>query len=115
MNVCTDRTQSRQIKSFIPLAIPTKMQKNLHGHNDYMQIFLFLKQTFSESLNFFFFLNTFLCVLRNFAACLTKRCNMEEINERKEETGTGQQYAELFCDFMFKRLFGSEANKDVLR
>ena len=22
---------------------------------------------------------------------------MEEINERKEETGTGQQYAELFC------------------
>ena len=39
---------------------------------------------------------------------------MEEINERKEETGTGQQYAELLCDFMFKRLFGSEANKDVL-
>ena len=72
------------------------MQKNLHGHNGHMQIFLFLKQTFSESLNFFFFLNTFLCVLRNFAACLTKRCNMEEINERKEETGTGQQYAELF-------------------
>ena len=26
----------------------------------------------------------------------------------------GQKYAELLCDFMFKRLFGSEANKDVL-
>jgi hypothetical protein len=39
---------------------------------------------------------------------------MEEIKERKEETGTGQLYAELLCDFMFKRLFGSEANKDVL-
>ena len=39
---------------------------------------------------------------------------MIEINEKKEETGTGQQYAELLCDFMFKRLFGSEANKDVL-
>ena len=23
-------------------------------------------------------------------------------------------YANLLCDFMFKRLFGSEANKDVL-
>ena len=33
------------------------MQKNLHGHNGRMQIFLFLKQTFSKSLNFFFFLN----------------------------------------------------------
>ena len=29
--------------------------------------------------------------LRNFATCFTKPCNMEEINERKEETGTGQQ------------------------
>ena len=27
---------------------------------------------------------------------------------------SGQVYAELLCDFMFKRLFGSEANKDVL-
>ena len=27
---------------------------------------------------------------------------------------SGQRYAELLCDFMFKRLFGSEANKDVL-
>ena len=27
----------------------------------------------------------------------------------------GQKYAELLCDFMFKRLFGSEANKDVLK
>ena len=25
-----------------------------------------------------------------------------------------KKYAELLCDFMFKRLFGSEANKDVL-
>jgi hypothetical protein len=39
---------------------------------------------------------------------------MEEVKENKKETGTGQQYAELLCDFMFKRLFGSEANKDVL-
>ena len=27
---------------------------------------------------------------------------------------SGKVYAELLCDFMFKRLFGSEANKDVL-
>ena len=27
---------------------------------------------------------------------------------------SGKRYAELLCDFMFKRLFGSEANKDVL-
>ena len=27
---------------------------------------------------------------------------------------SGQEYAELLCDFMFKRLFGSEENKDVL-
>ncbi len=32
------------------------MRKNLHEHNGHMQIFLFLKQTFSKSLNFFFFL-----------------------------------------------------------
>ena len=25
-----------------------------------------------------------------------------------------KEYAQLQCDFMFKRLFGSEANKDVL-
>ena len=31
----------------------------------------------------------------------------------KEKRG-GQVYADLLCDFMFKRLFGSEANKDVL-
>jgi predicted transposase/invertase (TIGR01784 family) len=36
------------------------MQKNLHGHNGHMQIFLFLKQTFSKSLNFFFFFKHFL-------------------------------------------------------
>lgn len=31
----------------------------------------------------------------------------------QQKTG-GQVYAELLCDFMFKRLFGSEENKDVL-
>lgn len=31
---------------------------------------------------------------------------------KKEKSG--QVYAELLCDFMFKRLFGSESNKDVL-
>ena len=36
-----------------------------------------------------------------------------EVLDRHEEMG-GQRYAELLCDFMFKRLFGSEANKDVL-
>lgn len=30
----------------------------------------------------------------------------------QQKTG-GQVYAELLCDFMFKRLFGSEENKDV--
>lgn len=39
--------------------------------------------------------------------------------ERKKEKfqvrlQLGKVYAEMFCDFMFKRLFGSEANKDVL-
>lgn len=33
-----------------------------------------------------------------------------QIQETKEE----KAYAELLCDFMFKRLFGSEENKDVL-
>ena len=31
-----------------------------------------------------------------------------------KEKRVGQVYADLLCDFMFKRLFGSEANKDVL-
>ena len=39
---------------------------------------------------------------------------MDESKVKNEETRTRQQYAELLCDFMFKRLFGSEANKDVL-
>lgn len=34
-------------------------------------------------------------------------------NEKKKGR-TGQKYAELLSDFMFKRLFGSEANKDIL-
>ena len=33
---------------------------------------------------------------------------------KNSENRSGQKYAELLCDFMFKRLFGSEANKDVL-
>ena len=37
-----------------------------------------------------------------------------EVMKNKEESRSGQKYAELLCDFMFKRLFGSEANKDVL-
>lgn len=37
-----------------------------------------------------------------------------EIGLKKQEKVSGQRYAELLCDFMFKRLFGSEANKDVL-
>ena len=53
-------------------------------------------------------------VLRNFVAGLTKCFIMGEIQVRDKVERTGQQYAELLCDFMFKRLFGSEANKDVL-
>ena len=34
--------------------------------------------------------------------------------ENVEKKSVHPQYAELLCDFMFKRLFGSEANKDVL-
>ena len=34
--------------------------------------------------------------------------------EAKEKEIKGKAYASLLCDFMFKRLFGSEANKDVL-
>ena len=33
---------------------------------------------------------------------------------KKVEQSSRKKYAELLCDFMFKRLFGSEANKDVL-
>ena len=36
------------------------------------------------------------------------------IAKEKNEKKSGQKYAELLCDFMFKRLFGSESNKDVL-
>ena len=31
-----------------------------------------------------------------------------------QEERSRQIYAELLCDFMFKRVFGSEENKDVL-
>lgn len=37
------------------------------------------------------------------------------MNANKTKQTSGQVYAELLCDFMFKRLFGSEENKDVLR
>lgn len=33
---------------------------------------------------------------------------------KQSKRKSGQRYAELLCDFMFKRMFGSEANKDVL-
>ena len=33
---------------------------------------------------------------------------------KNEGQGSRKKYAELLCDFMFKRLFGSESNKDVL-
>jgi len=39
---------------------------------------------------------------------------MKEKEESVDPQKTKQKYAELLCDFMFKRLFGSEANKDVL-
>lgn len=39
---------------------------------------------------------------------------MSKENESKEGKRRGKVFAELLCDFMFKRLFGSEANKDVL-
>ena len=39
---------------------------------------------------------------------------MTRSKSEKEGKATGKVYAELLCDFMFKRLFGSEANKDVL-
>ena len=42
------------------------------------------------------------------------QCYMEKRVVKKEEGATGQQFAELLCDFMFKRVFGSEANKDLL-
>ena len=35
-------------------------------------------------------------------------------NTELPEKKSRQKYAELLCDFMFKRLFGSEVNKDVL-
>ena len=40
--------------------------------------------------------------------------NFNDMAEEKNDKGCRQEYAELLCDFMFKRLFGSEANKDVL-
>ena len=39
---------------------------------------------------------------------------MEQTIVKKGEGKTGQRFAELLCDFMFKRVFGSEANKDLL-
>ena len=35
------------------------------------------------------------------------------MNANKTKQTRGQVYAELLCDFMFKRLFGSEENKDM--
>ena len=39
---------------------------------------------------------------------------MEERLVEKTEECQEKQYANLLCDFMFKRMFCSEANKDVL-
>ena len=39
---------------------------------------------------------------------------MEEREIKNVDNKSRQKFAELLCDFMFKRLFGSEANKDVL-
>lgn len=39
---------------------------------------------------------------------------MEERNEEKTTECREREFANLLCDFMFKRLFCSEANKDVL-
>ena len=39
---------------------------------------------------------------------------MEKTIVKKGDGATGQQFAELLCDFMFKRVLGSEANKDLL-
>jgi hypothetical protein len=33
---------------------------------------------------------------------------------QKQQSKVKKEYAQLLCDFMFKRLFGSESNKDVL-
>ena len=39
---------------------------------------------------------------------------MEEINEERTGDCQEKEFANLLCDFMFKRMFCSEANKDVL-
>ena len=39
---------------------------------------------------------------------------MEETNEKRTTECQEKSYANLLCDFMFKRMFCSEANKDVL-
>lgn len=40
--------------------------------------------------------------------------SLKDGGEVLARVSSGKKYAELLCDFMFKRLFGSEANKDVL-
>jgi predicted transposase/invertase (TIGR01784 family) len=39
---------------------------------------------------------------------------MEERNEERMAECQEKEFANLLCDFMFKRMFCSEANKDVL-
>ncbi|MBE6215698.1 MAG: Rpn family recombination-promoting nuclease/putative transposase [Bacteroidales bacterium] len=48
--------------------------------------------------------------LRNFAGLILNDMSKKQITEANEE----KIFAELLCDFMFKRMFGSEENKDVL-
>lgn len=45
----------------------------------------------------------------NFAGLIVIIMNAKENVTNK----SGKVYAELLCDFMFKRMFGSEANKDL--
>ena len=37
-----------------------------------------------------------------------------EQTKAKDGQASGKRYAELLCDFMFKRMFGTDANKDIL-
>ena len=52
--------------------------------------------------------------LPNFAGVTLNLIRMEETKEEKKTECQEKAYANLLCDFMFKRMFCSEANKDVL-
>ena len=63
---------------------------------------------------FFFILNIVLFRIPNFAGETLNLIRMEETKEEKMTECQEKAYANLLCDFMFKRMFCSEANKDVL-